>query len=128
VRRAYRRRQGSDGTVEIEMYGSELRLDNPGPAPLPVRVERLETSFDSVAAVEAGHDRTIPFTTRDGRLVFTDRVPPGASHLYRIRYRAQAPPRLRPAVPYTIKVAARRILSEFRDEWVQPLRFRGRPS
>jgi hypothetical protein len=116
VRRAYRRRRDGDGVEQIEMYGGELRLENTGAAELAVHVGKREPSSDVVSAVHAD-GAAIRFESDGGRLAFDDRVAPGATRLYTIRYKTPVRSERRPSLTYEMKVAARRLLSEVRDEY-----------
>jgi hypothetical protein len=132
VRRAYRRRRDADGVEQVEMYGGELQLENDGEGELNVRVSKREPSQEVVAAVEsipdAGERRSLAFSSMGGSVTFADRLPAKSTRRYGVRYQAPARPDAPASLKYEMHVAARRLLSEFRDEWVQPTRFRVRPS
>jgi hypothetical protein len=101
------------------MYGSDLLVPNPSERPLTVIVRKKDEDRSLVAGVENNH-RELEWTTSGNDVVFNDTIPAGGEGQYAVRY---TPPPARPAsdrpIRFEATVAARRILSEFRDEYWQ---------
>jgi hypothetical protein len=120
IQRAYRRR--IEGDVEhIEMYGSELRVTNDSDSPSEISVRKREDDPSLVASV-AIDDAGVNWTNGGDEVRFSLRLPPGGQALVKVIYR-DSPVRSSPSasVKYKVGVAARRFLSELRDEYVTPL-------
>ena len=118
VRRAYRTRRR--GTVQVQMYGTEMLLANDGEVSQIYDVEKPEREPSSVARVVSG-DSTLQRTHDAGRLRFRCELAPRAESLVKVGYTEPTNGRESRSAKYELSVAARRILSEFRDEYVQKL-------
>jgi len=121
VRRAGRRRVQATGGEEIEMYASDLLVSNTTQRPLSIVVRKTEDDPSWVTGVR-GDRGDLEWEKNEDRITFADTIPPGQDARYAVVYTPQ-PPRPRPSRPirFEASVAARRILSEFRDEYWQPL-------
>ena len=118
VRRAYRVR--ADGDLQARMYGTELRLTNAGERPSVYHVHKPETRPESIAHVTIdGHEVGWSVTGED--VTFPCVVPAHGEALVRVGYRAERAQSAPASVAYQVSVAARRVLSEFRDEYVRKL-------
>jgi hypothetical protein len=120
IRGAYRRR--NDGNAEhVEMYGSELRLVNDSDRERDISVRKRESDPSLVASVEIDGSRVESTSSGDG-ITFGYRLPPRSEALVTVLYRESPVHSRRPAsLKYHVIVAARRFLSELRDEYVTPL-------
>jgi hypothetical protein len=118
MRRACRRRFNEAGVEEVEMYGNELLLDNPFDRELKVLVQKREAEPDVVAEVRCD-DQPISWTSKAGHIVFAERVGPRSEKRFQVLYREQAEvAAAHRSLRFELKVACRRILSEFRDEFL----------
>lgn len=121
IRRAYRWRGSASGEAEIQMYGNELLVANRSDTPMRIQVFKREIALNIVAHIESAGTR-IRWENTEGGLTFSDTVPQGAARLFALSY--EIPPRActrRKSAWYEMSVTARRILSEFRDEYVQKI-------
>ena len=119
IHRAYRVRQQE--SVQIQMYGSEILVRNAEDRAQLYDIEKRESDHSSVTLVRQG-EAALQHTYRDDRLRFRCEVAPQSESLVTIQYvKAPAVSHPRRSAKYEVAVAARRILSEFRDEYVQKL-------
>jgi hypothetical protein len=116
IRRSYRWRN-ADGRDEYEMYGTELIVPQLSGANR-ARVRKKETDFDSVAEVLCD-DRAISWKGDLGFLTFEPELSGACETLVSLRYKRGTVVRRRNrSLRSKIAVAARRFLSEMRDEVV----------
>lgn len=120
IQRAYRRRMQGD-VERVEMYGSELRLTNDSERYREISVRKRESDPSLVESI-AIDASTVESANGGGAVKFSYRLPPKSEALVTVFYRGNAVQSSRPAsVKYQVAVAARRFLSEIRDEYVTPL-------
>jgi len=118
VRRACRRRWIGPSREEIEMYGTELRVENPSDRPIEARVRKRESRADQVAEVLCG-EMPVTWTAEGEHLCFGGRIPPHSEEFFKVCYRSPAHAEPMPrSLRYEITVAARRVLSEWRDDYL----------
>jgi len=118
VRRSGRRRARDGHAEDIQMYGSQLLVPNPSERPLRVVVSKNEGNPSLVTAVR-GDRGPLEWSVSGDRVVFADTIPAGREASYAMCYAPHtARPQSRP-IRLEASVAARRILSEFRDEYWQ---------
>lgn len=123
VRRSYRFRELSPALQEIEMYGTEILIENPSQNTKLFRIKRRETEPDSVSEIRAGSD-SLPWEVAGEYLQFEISLPPGEDTLIRV-CRVQQKQSARNGQDHPgFKVRLRRYLSEFRDNYVVPARSR----
>jgi hypothetical protein len=120
IRRAYRSRIDG-GRLRVRIYGTEALLENPGERACEYHVEKAETDTSLIARVAIeGREATWSGTPDGVSLDCT--IAPRSSALVTIDYRNEsASSRIRASMGYSLSVAARRVLSELRDEYVQKL-------
>jgi hypothetical protein len=124
IRRACRRRSLQSGLEEVRMYGRELTITNPSSGPITATVRLYEPEWASVAEICAA-GRRLEWTTAGDEVTFAAEVPPESSTACVVRYtHDHAPPAHDRPFRYKMHVAARRLLSEFRDEYVHRLFYR----
>ena len=130
--RSYRVRSLGPGQPEVEMYATELHLENPGPGPARFAVRRRETEPAAVPEVLAG-ETAVPWQNAEGHLRFQIELNAGETRFIQVRYRrsgtgpaAAGATASTPGFKSRLKIAARRYLSEFRDDYVA--RFRPGPA
>ena len=123
IRRACRRRVAAPGVEELEMYGNELLVGNASDEALEVRVKKRENQPQSVAGVFCDDSPAI-WAAHADHLEFGGRIPPRSEALLRVAYRnVPETGKLKRPLRFELSVAARRVLSEFRDEYLSRSRF-----
>ena len=106
------------------MYASELLLANDSERPRTVHVRKQEREPSHVEDVRCD-GRSLPWTSDSHGLAFRADVPPRGEALLSVSYSERSTARKpRRSLQYELSVTARRVLSEIRDEYVQPLRSR----
>ena len=122
IRRACRR-MSSEGIEEVEMYGNELVVDNPSDKAIEVRVRKREAQAGVVAEIVCD-GKPVAWTWQFDHLVFSERILPRSERRFRVVYREQASAaKLDRSFPFELSVATRRILSEFRDDYLSKSHF-----
>ena len=123
IRRACRRRVSGEGGEDVEMYGNELEVGNPSEQAIQVRVRKRESDADAVAQV-VWDGKPVAWTRATDHIVFDDQIPPGTESRCRVIYREQAgTARAKRSLRFELSVVARRMLSEFRDDFLSQSRF-----
>ena len=118
VRRACRVRSGD--ALQARMYGTELLLTNPETRPSVYQVHKPELQPASVARVTAdGHN--LAWSVTGEEITFPCVVPARGEVLVNVQYHEERRLPASDSVTYQVTVAARRVLSEFRDEYVRKL-------
>jgi hypothetical protein len=123
IRRACRRRHNGAGMEEVEMYANELLIENPLAQTVALRIRKKASEADCVSEVMCD-EKPITWASEAGHFVFGVEVEPHGQRRFRVVYQEQADigsvPR---SVRFELGVAARRILSEFRDDYLSGSRF-----
>ncbi len=118
IRRACRQRINGSGAKEVEMFGSELLLDNPGELTLAVEVKKKEKKAAKVDQVQCDGAQ-VTWTRNADHLVYKGTLEAGSQREFRVLYRAQDEVvRVDRPLRFELSVASRRILSEFRDDYL----------
>ena len=124
VRRGYRQRQLSSDCVEIEMYGSELLIENRSGRAMSYFVRHRERETNSVESVYAG-SRCVPWNSAGDHIEFKVDVAPGVSTLLRLLFKpAEDVAQARQNLAHSAKIVLRRYLSEARDNYLMPAKAR----
>jgi hypothetical protein len=124
VSRGYRQKNLSPECVEIEMYGSELLIENRSGRTMSYFVHRRESAPHSIASVYAG-SRRVPWNSAGDRIEFKVNLPPGESTLLRLVFKpAEDVVQGRQNLAYSAKTVLRRYLSEARDNYLMPAKAR----
>jgi hypothetical protein len=121
VRRSCRQRELSPDTVQTEMYGSELRVENHSSRPKRFCIKRRESDPSGVQQIQNG-SRPVAWNSSNGHLNFEIDVDPGEGATINIWFhnhfeKARSPENMR----YRLKTMLRRYLSEARDDYVMRL-------
>jgi len=128
IRRACRRRVSRTGVEEAEMYGNEFLIDNPSDQTIEVEVRKRECQADLVADILCD-GKPARWTSDVDRLVFGESIRPRGQRRFQVIYREQAgSAKVDRSLRFELSVAARRILSEFRDDYLSKSRFLGTTS
>src|SRR5215469_4343614 len=118
IRRACRRRVNGAAAEEVEMYGQELSIDNPSDQPIEVRIRKRKSQDDLVSGILCD-EKPLVWASEVEHLVFADRIRPSSEKHFRVIYREQPPAgKVGRSLRFELSVAVRRILCEFRDEYV----------
>jgi hypothetical protein len=124
VRRSYRRRDVNADELEVETYGSEVRLDNPGTRIKRFHISRREPDPSAVKRMHAG-DQPITWRPSGGCVHCEIDIDPGTTALLRVEFDDRVTVSERPApLSEKVKTSLRRYLSEARDNYVVPNRIR----
>jgi hypothetical protein len=118
VKRACRQREISPGTVEIEMYGTELRVENPAGQRKRFCVRRRESEPAAVKEIRA-ESGPVAWKVSEDHIDFEFELNPGEHKTIRITFHALS--ENGPGgetIRYRLKVALRRYLSEIRDNYI----------
>jgi hypothetical protein len=118
VRRSYRQRELSPDSVEIEMYGNELLIENRSERAKTYSIRRREHDADSIESIDAG-SRQVSWHSAGEFVEFKVHLAAGESTLLALRFKAaEGAARNSQNVTYAMKTMLRRYLSEARDNYV----------
>jgi hypothetical protein len=124
VRRSCRQRLDSTGAVEVEMYGTELRIENRSGQPkrFLIRRREWEPSVIQRICVDA---QEIAWRQVNGRINFEIELNPRESRVIKIKFHDFGVKEHNgDNLPYRFKAMMRRYLCEIRDNYVAPMRCR----
>lgn len=117
VRRSCRRRTRRD-SEELQMYASELTVNNETDRPMSVEVRKKETLKDSIRGISC-EKMPVAWDFRTNHLVFTEKIPARAEKCFKVDYLEPAmTDSARRSLRFTLSVASRRLFSEFRDNCI----------
>jgi hypothetical protein len=117
VRRSCRQREVS-GAVEVEMYGTELRIENRSDQPKHFLIRRREREASAIQQICAGAQE-VSWKSVNGHIELEIELNPGENRIIQIRFHGlaekeyQGDNRL-----YRLKAMLRRYLCEARDNYV----------
>jgi hypothetical protein len=124
VRRSCRQRGDSSGAVEVEMYGTELRIENPSGHPKRFLIRRRECEPSTIQRI-CTDDQEIAWRQVDGRINFEIDLNPSENRVIKIKFQDfVGKERNEDNLPYRFKTMLRRYLCEMRDNYVVPMRCR----
>jgi len=128
IRRACRSRLNEQYLQEVEMYGSELLVRNRSDHKTRLLIRKSERSPDSVAEVRCDHEST-GWTSQVDQITFEKTIEPGNERIFRVLYRnLEDRKQVNRSLQFEFSVAARRILSEFRDDYLSRSSFLSKTS
>ncbi len=118
LKRSYRQRELSPGLVEIEMYATELTLENSSGEPKRFLIRRRECDTSAIKEIWSGSD-PVAWQSANGFINFEIGLDPGQSKTIRIRCHELA----QNGYPetntlYRVGTMLRRYLSELRDNYL----------
>ena len=123
IRRACHRRVIGPAVEEVEMYGSELVVDNPSDQSIELRVRKREDQVDIVADMLVD-GRPVIWLKKDDHISVLGKIPRRSEMNFQIAYRRQDDiERTERSLKFELSVAARRFLSEFRDDYLSKSQF-----
>jgi hypothetical protein len=124
VRRSCRQREVSPGEVEVEMYGTELRIENRSDQPKHFVIRRRECEPSAIQRICTGSQK-IAWKPVNGRIDFEIELNPGENRVIKIRFHDLAGKACNgDSLPYRVKAMLRRYLCEVRDNYITTARFR----
>ena len=124
VRRSCRQREVSPGAVEVEMYATELRIENRSHEPKHFLIRRRECEPSAIDKISTGAQE-IAWRAVDGRIDFEIELHPGENQVIKIKFHNLAGEGHNgDNLPYSLKTMLRRYLCEVRDNYIVPLRCR----
>jgi hypothetical protein len=124
VRRGYRQRQLSPNCVEIEMYGSELLIENRSDQAMSYFVRRREHEPNSIESLYAG-SRPVSWNSAGDYIKFKVDLPAGESALLTLLFKAaKGVAHSEQNLAQSAKTLLRRYLSEMRDNYLVPAKAR----
>jgi hypothetical protein len=124
VRRSYRQKELSADSVEIEMYGTELRVKNRSDQRKRFIIRRRESEPSVVKEIRAESDQ-IAWHFSKGHVIFEIELNPGENRTVNIKFHdLSGNGQYRENAGYKVKTLLRRHLSEARDNYFVPMKAR----
>src|SRR6266480_767230 len=124
IRRSYRQKELSPDSVEIEMYGSELLIENRSDRTKSYFIRRREHEPKSIESLHAG-SRRVSWDSAGDYIECEVNLAPGESTLLTLRFKAaEDSAHSTQNLAYTAKTMLRRYLSEARDNYLEPAKAR----
>lgn len=124
LRRSYRQKEVSPDSIEIEMYGSELLIENRSERMKSYLIRRRERHPDSIENLDAG-SRQLPWECVGDWIQFKLELPPGETTLLTLHFKgAEDVAYVRQNFAHRVKTMLRRHLSEARDNYLVPAKAR----
>jgi len=124
VRRSCRQREVSSENVEVQMYGTELRIENRSQQPKHFVIRRRECDPSAVQRI-CTYSQEVAWKTVDGHINFEIQLNPGENQMVKIRFHDLAVKGFKGDNRlYRVKAMLRRYLCEVRDNYVMPMRCR----
>jgi hypothetical protein len=118
VRRTYRCRELSLGSVEVEMYGSEMRVENQFNEAKRFVIRKRETDPSLVVGVSAG-PRQLSWSSSADHVEFDLELKPSENAMVKIHFHHLSEPgRRRDSLPARARIMLRRHCCEFRDNYL----------
>jgi len=124
VRRSCRQRDVSPGEVEVEMYGTELRIENRSEQPKRFLIRRRECEPSAIREICDGSG-PIAWNSVNGHITFKIELASGQSKMVSVKFHELAESGSNGDIlPYRFKVMLRRYLCEVRDNYVTTTKLR----
>jgi hypothetical protein len=110
--------------MEVEMYGTELRIENRSEQPKHFLIRRRECEPSAIQQICTG-SKKIAWKPVNGRIDFEIELNPGENRVIKIRFHELARQGCNgDNASYRLKTTLRRYLCEVRDNYVTPARLR----
>ena len=123
VRRSYRQKEVSQDLIEIEMYGTELVLENRADRPKSYLMRRRESHAQDIESLRAG-SHELPWKSAGGYIKSQLKVEAGETILLTLRFKTEAHVTDAPNFVHSARTMLRRYLSEMRDNYFVPAKAR----
>jgi hypothetical protein len=128
IRKACRVRAGDRNSKQIQMYGNELMVRNDSDQSIDVTIRKRESQNDVVSEVLCDK-KAIAWSGQTEYLTFAEQIGSRQEKLFRVTYLETSPDRASTrTLRLELKVAARRILSELRDQYLSTNPMFSRPT
>ena len=127
IRRACRHRMLAPDVEELEMYGNELLVENSTDRPVRLSVRKRKSEDSPISGITC-NGQSVTWTNRDNHHSFEMQLQPLSQERIRTLYEQSLPEAAGRSLQFELAVAARRILSEFRDEYLSTNRFLSAPA
>jgi hypothetical protein len=110
--------------VEVEMYGTELRIENPSGHPKRFLIRRRECEPSTIQRI-CTDAQEIAWKQVDECIKFEIDLNPSENRVIKIKFQDfVGKERNEDNLPYRFKAMLRRYLCEMRDNYVEPMRCR----
>ena len=124
IRRSYRQKEVSPDSVEVEMYGSELLIENRSDRAKSYFIRRREHQPKSIESLHAG-SRRVSWDSAGDYIEFKVELGSGESTLLTLCFKAAGDAAYSSQnFIYAVKTMLRRYLSEARDNYLAPAKAR----
>ena len=124
VRRSCRQKEDSPGAVEVEMYGTELRIENRFDQSKRFLIRRRECEPSAIQRI-CTDAQEVAWKTVEGHINFEIQLNPGENQMVKIRFHDLAGKGFKGDNRlYRMNAMLRRYLCEVRDNYVTPMRCR----
>jgi hypothetical protein len=124
VRSSCRQREVSPDVIELEMYGTELRIKNRSARRKRYLIRRRESEPSAIKEVRVGSQETV-WNFQDGHIDFEIELDPGEDRLIAIRFHdLDGNGQCEDTVSYRAKAMLRRYLCELRDNYITTTKLR----
>jgi hypothetical protein len=124
LRRSYRQKQVSADSIEIQMYGNELLIENQSDRAKSYFVRRREPHPNCIESLHSGSHQ-LPWDFADNHLKFRLKLGPRETTLVTLRFKAgEHAARGHQNFIHSARTMLRRYLSEARDNYVAPAKAR----
>jgi hypothetical protein len=120
LRRSCRQREVSPGTVEVEMYGKELRIENRSDRPKRFVIRRRECEPSAIQRI-CTDSQEIAWKSVNGHIDSEVELNPGENQMIRVKFQDLADnTHMGDSLLYRVKARLRRYLCEVRDNYLVP--------
>jgi hypothetical protein len=124
IRRSCRQKEVSPGKMEVEMYGTELRIENRSDQPKHFVIRRRECEPSAIHQI-CMNAQEVTWRSVSGRIDFEMELNPGENRVIKIQFHELSEKgRNGDNLLYRLKTMLRRYLCEIRDNYVVPMRCR----
>ena len=124
VRRSCRQRQFSPDAMEVEMYGSELRVENRSEQPTRFLIRRRDADPSAIKEIRA-ESRQIVWESSESHVDFEIELNPGENTVIKIKFHGlNGSEPSKEALSHKAKTMLRRYLCEVRDNYIMTTKSR----
>jgi hypothetical protein len=118
VRWSCRQREVSPDIIELEMYGTELRIKNRSERRKRYLIQRRESKPSAIKSISVGSQETV-WKFENGRIDFEIELDPGENRTVAIKFHElDADGEYKQTASYRTKAMLRRYLCELRDNYI----------
>ena len=117
VRRSFRQREITPGIVEIEMYGSEIKVENSSVIEKLFRFRKRESAADAIMGIKVG-TKPVKWVMAENQAAFEAELNPGEAKTVGVTFKEIPVAEMtEEGLVYAAKVRLRRYLCEVRDNY-----------